>query len=96
MPSALIQPIAADDVSAAVADAALKTPANATVDLAGPQAFPMHELLRVYLQAKNDNRRVVADEEAGYYGAKLEHGALIPAGQASIAPTTLQAWLARS
>lgn len=96
LPSALIQPIAAADVSAAVTDAALSPPANATIDLAGPKAFPMHELLRVYLQAKNDNRQVIADEEAGYYGAKLKHGALVPAGKATIAPTTLEEWLQRS
>src|ERR1700742_4087481 len=37
LPPALMQPIASEDVGAAVADAALDDPLNSTVDLAGPE-----------------------------------------------------------
>ena len=36
-----MQPVAADDVAAAVADVAVKPPVNAMVELAGPEALSM-------------------------------------------------------
>jgi uncharacterized protein YbjT (DUF2867 family) len=96
MPSALIQPIAADDVAAALTEIAVAAPANSTVDLAGPHALPMDELIRNYLKVKGDPRQVVVDDSAGYYGAKLARADLVPAGKCRIGATTLQQWLART
>jgi len=43
---ALMQPIAADDVAAAMAEVALAEPLNDTVDVAGPEPIRMDELVR--------------------------------------------------
>ena len=93
-PSAGIQPIAASDVAAAVARAATAEPLNGLTEIAGPQAWPMDELLRDLLRQRGDGREVVTDEGAGYFGAPLQTDSLLPGPGAWLAPTTLQAWLA--
>src|SRR5262245_40927340 len=46
----LFQPIAADDVSATVADVALAAPRNGIVEIAGPERAPFHEIVARYLK----------------------------------------------
>jgi hypothetical protein len=50
------------------------------------------------LKAAGDNREVVTDNEAGYFGGQVDDSALVPAddSNARIAPTRLADWLARS
>ena len=48
---ALFQPIASDDVVAALADLALAPPVNGTVEVAGPQPIPLDEAVRSFFQA---------------------------------------------
>lgn len=93
-PSAGIQPIASADVAAAVARAATAEPVNGLTEIAGPVAYRMDEVLRGLLQQRGDAREVVTDESAGYFGAPLEAGTLLPGAGAWLAPTTLQAWVA--
>src|SRR6266480_826528 len=66
--SALFQPILSDDVAAALARIAVAKPLNGTVELAGPDAIPFDEVVRQYLTAHNDPRKVVTDEQARYFG----------------------------
>src|SRR5246127_5813527 len=47
--SVLMQPMASDDVAAAVADVALGEPMNAMVEVAGPDKIPPDELVRQVL-----------------------------------------------
>ncbi|NOU74605.1 NAD(P)H-binding protein [Paenibacillus sp. LMG 31458] len=98
LPSAAMQPIAAADVSAALAEYALAEPVNGIVDLAGPEKIGMDEFVRQSLKAVGDNREVVTDNEAGYFGGQVNDSALVPAddSKARIAPTRLADWLARS
>src|SRR5262249_29151856 len=44
VPNASFQPIASDDVAKAVADAALGSPADATIEIAGPERLLMNEM----------------------------------------------------
>src|SRR6202162_104172 len=46
VPSALMQPIAADDVAAILADIAVGEPLNGMVEMAGPEPIHMDELVR--------------------------------------------------
>ena len=46
LPSALMQPIASDDVAAALADIAVGEPLNGMVEMAGPEPIRMDELVR--------------------------------------------------
>jgi uncharacterized protein YbjT (DUF2867 family) len=93
---ALIQPEAADDVAAALADIATSPPLNDTVELAGPESYRLDELARRFLRAKGDARQVTADVHARYFGAELDDHSLTPGDHPRIAPTRFEDWLSRS
>lgn len=92
LPGALIQPIAAEDVATAVSRAAAGDPLG-DVEIAGPEAFGMDEFARRGLTFRGDPRTVVRDDDAPYYGAKIEERTLIPVDGALIFETTLEEWL---
>ena len=91
----LIQPEAADDVAAALADVATTEPVNGVVELAGPERFRLDELAERVLRANDDSRQVTADVHARYFGAELDDQSLTPAGSHRIAPTHFEDWLSR-
>ncbi|WP_415972336.1 SDR family oxidoreductase [Rhodococcus sp. 077-4] len=90
---ALVQPIAAHDVSAVVARVALDTPRNGMIEIGGPEAFGLNEFIERGLKARGDSKTVIADEQAPYFGALLHGRELIPADGAELAGTTFEAWL---
>jgi uncharacterized protein YbjT (DUF2867 family) len=96
LPPALVQPEAADDVVSTLADVAVGAPLNGTVELAGPEAFPLDELARRVLHVTGDARRVAADPQVRYFGAELDDTSLIPGDDARIAPTRFDDWLSQS
>jgi uncharacterized protein YbjT (DUF2867 family) len=89
LPSTLIQPVAADDVASALVDVALGSPLNDTVELAGPEAFRLDELVRRVFQATRDPRQVETV-------AAMNGQALIASGDARIASTHFEDWISRS
>lgn len=93
--SALLQPIAADDVAAALAKAATERALNGTCEVAGPQSFRLDDLLRRILKAGKDLRNVVRDDDALYFGTRLTDESLRPVVGARTGTMTLEAWLAR-
>jgi len=95
LPPVFVQPEAADDVAAALADVAVSAPVNGIVELAGPEAFRFDELARRVLSASNDPRRVTADVHARYFGAELDEHSLTPGDNPRIAPTQFEDWLSR-
>ena len=90
---ALIRPIAADDVAGAMSEAALAGPANGIIDIAGPTAFKMDELVALYLARSGKPATIVTDLDAGYFGTPLEDDTLVPTGPARFGKTTLETWL---
>jgi uncharacterized protein YbjT (DUF2867 family) len=96
VPPALMQPIASDDVAAAVADAALAKPLNSTVDVAGPEPIRQDELVRQYLSATGDARNVITDPKALYFGITVDDQSLTPGDDPRLGPTRFADWLARS
>src|SRR5262249_57974079 len=96
LPPVLVQPEAADDVAAALADLALSEPVNGIVELAGPEQFRFDEIARRVLTANNDPRPVIADIHARYFGAELDDHTLTPGRNARIASTRFEDWLSRS
>ena len=78
LPSALIQPMAADDVASAVGRIATGSPVNGTVEVGGPEQFRLDELIRQGLAASKDPRKVVADPQATYYGIKVTNAHSFP------------------
>jgi uncharacterized protein YbjT (DUF2867 family) len=95
LPPARIQPEAAGDVAGALADIAVGSPLNDTVELAGPEAFPLDELTRRALKASGDPRRVITDVRARYFGAELDDRSFAPGDDARIATTRFDDWLSQ-
>src|SRR3989449_2941231 len=77
LPPAMMQPIVSDDVAAALADIAVAEPLNGTVELAGPEPIRMDELVRRFLSANRDARKVTTDVHAGYFGTAVNDQSLI-------------------
>lgn len=92
---ALVQPVAADDVAATLANIAISLPANGTVELAGPERFRLDELIRRYLSAVQDPRRVTTDPDARYFGAKLDERSLISGNNPRLGSIRFEHWLGR-
>src|SRR5213596_1082684 len=92
----LMQPIAADDVAAALTDVAVGKPVNATVEVAGPEPIRMDEFVRRFLSATRDPRKVITDVHALYFGTELNDQSLTPGDNARLGPTHYEEWLSRS
>jgi uncharacterized protein YbjT (DUF2867 family) len=92
---ALVQPIVSDDVAAALADAAVEEPVNGTVELAGPEAIRLDELVRRFLSANRDARKVTTDVHALYFGTELNDQSLTPGDNPRIGSTRFEDWLSR-
>jgi uncharacterized protein YbjT (DUF2867 family) len=93
VPSALIQPIAADEVARAVGRTAVGTPVNGIVEISGPETFRFDELIRHGLSAHNDPRHVVADPGARYFGTKLTDTSLVTGPDAQLSEARFEDWL---
>ena len=93
--SAHFQPIAVADLAMAVAEVVEAPPADAVVEVAGPEAVGLDELVRRVLTAAGDPRHVITDDTATYFGAHLDDATLTPGADARIGRTRLDAWLAR-
>jgi uncharacterized protein YbjT (DUF2867 family) len=93
LPTARIQPMAADDVASAVGGIATGSPVNGTVEIGGPEKFRLDELVRQYLAANKDLREVVADPKAGYYGVDISERTLLPGDGARLSETRFETWL---
>jgi uncharacterized protein YbjT (DUF2867 family) len=93
LPPALMQPIAADDVAAVIADVALAKPLNGTFDLAGPEPIRQDDLVRQFLTATGDARKVITDASALYYGINVNDQSLTPGENPRLGTTRFSDWL---
>jgi uncharacterized protein YbjT (DUF2867 family) len=93
LPHALFRPIAADDVATAVARAAVGRPINGVMEIAGPEAMGMDDFVRTGLAANGDQRRVVTDAPAPYFGAVIDDHTLAPDENATIFTTRYSDWI---
>lgn len=95
---ALIQPVAADDVAATLTTVATAAPAKGTIELAGPEAFPLDDLIRRYLLADEGPepvRQVTTDPHARYFGTELTDASLTPGPNAHLGAISFVDWLNR-
>jgi len=95
LPPVLFQPMAADDVAAAVGRVAVGEPVNGIREIGGPEQFRLDELVREALVANGDAREVVADAEARYSGARISERTLVPGPDAQLGEITYDKWLAQ-
>lgn len=91
---AQLQPVAAADVAACLADLALAAPRQGRLELGGPQRLPMVEAVRRRLRARGDARPVVAEADQRYFGLAVDDGSLVAGPDARRGRITLDDWLA--
>ena len=91
----LFQPIAADDVATIVAATAQAAPRNSTIEIAGPDRAPFHEIIKSYLRMLSDARPVRGDPGAPYFGGTVEELSLVPTGEAQLGQIKLADWVKR-
>ena len=94
LPPVKFQPIAAEDVADAVVEAALGAPANATIEVGGPEVFTLDEPVRLALAHDKDARQVIADPAAPYFGVAVTERTLVPEEDARRGKTRFDWWLA--
>lgn len=94
-PHGAFQPIASADVAAAVASAAIGEPVNGIINIAGPEKQGMDDFIRARFAATGDQRKVVTDPGALYYGAVLDERSIVPVEgeEVTIYPTKFSDWL---
>jgi uncharacterized protein YbjT (DUF2867 family) len=96
IPSVAFQPMAADDVAAAVTKVAIGSPLNGIIEVAGPEQFRFDEFISRGLKARSDPREVIADPNARYFGTELSERSLVPNDGALLGETRFEEWLSRS
>jgi hypothetical protein len=82
-------------VADAMADAALAPPLNGMVEIAGPTRMPLDETVRQFLTATRDQREVITDVHAGYYGIDVDDRSLTPDVDARLGATRYEDWLSQ-
>jgi uncharacterized protein YbjT (DUF2867 family) len=90
--SALFQPILSADVVATLADVTLGPPLNGTVEVGGPEKFRMDDLVRRVLRANGDQREVIGDAHARYFGAELNDQSLVAGPGARLGVKRFEEW----
>lgn len=94
--SILLQPIAADEAATAIASLATGEPANAVVEVAGPERLRLHEMARELVTATDDPRPVELDHQGRYFGVSVPEDGLLPAVEDATGGLTFHDWLSRS
>src|SRR5262245_57003289 len=93
VPPVLMQPIVSDDVAAALAVVAISEPINGMIEIAGPEQIRQDELVRRFLSATGDPRKVITDVHARYYGLDANEQSLVPGPNPRLGAIRFQDWL---
>ncbi len=88
----LTQPVAADEVAATVVELATGAPVGGRVELGGPEALGIDAWARRLFAAIGDERTVVGDPYARYFGTELHGGELTPGDGARIGTIDFETW----
>jgi uncharacterized protein YbjT (DUF2867 family) len=89
----LMQPVAAADVGAVLAEVAAGPALGRAPDLAGPQPEDLVDMARRVMAAKGDPIRLLPSWRGGVFGPEAAGEVLLPAPGARLAATTFDAWL---
>jgi uncharacterized protein YbjT (DUF2867 family) len=90
----LMQLVAVDDVAATVAELAIGAPVGGRVELGGPEALGIDAWARRLFALTGDERTVVSDPHARYFGTELRGGELTPGDGALIGTIDFETWFA--
>ena len=90
----LMQLVGVDDVAATVAELATSTPVRGRIELGGPEALGIDAWARRLFAAVGDERTVIGDPHARYYGTELHDGELTTGDGARVGNVDFEAWFA--
>jgi uncharacterized protein YbjT (DUF2867 family) len=90
----LMQFVAVDDVAATVAELATGAPVGGRVELGGPEALGIDAWAQRLFAATGDERTVVGDPHARYFGTELQGSELTTGDDARIGATDFDSWFA--
>jgi uncharacterized protein YbjT (DUF2867 family) len=90
----LMQLVAVDDVAATVVELVTGAPVGGRVELGGPEALGVDAWARRLFTATGDERTVVGDPHARYFGTELPGGELTPGDGARIGAIDFDTWFA--
>jgi NAD(P)-dependent dehydrogenase (short-subunit alcohol dehydrogenase family) len=63
------------------------------LEVAGPDRYPLDDLVLARLRASNDTRRAVTDTQSRYFGVVLDVHTLVPGPAATVFPSRFEDWL---
>jgi uncharacterized protein YbjT (DUF2867 family) len=89
----LMQFVAADDVAATVTELATGAPAGGIVELGGPEKLGLDAWARRLFAMTGDDRAVIPDPHARYYGTELHGGELTTGAGARVGRLDFDTWL---
>ena len=89
----LMQPIAVTDVAATVAGLATASPVGGRVEVGGPETLGIDAWARRLFAMAGDDRSIIGDPHARYFGAELTGGELTTGDGARIAGMDFDTWL---
>lgn len=96
VPAMLMQPVAAYEVGAALAEAATRAPQGRAPELAGPEKVQLVDAVRRVVKAQGARRLVVPVRVPGAAGRAMASGALTPADGLPRTGQTFSQWLAET
>ncbi|MFN3007802.1 SDR family oxidoreductase [Mycolicibacterium wolinskyi] len=76
-PDARIQPIAAADVAAEVAEAAQREPTDAVINIGGPDKMTFADLAEAVTTAHGEQTAILVDPAATYFGTPVDQHSLV-------------------
>jgi len=93
LPTALMQPVAADDVAACLSEVASAAARNGFVELGGPEKIRLPDFVGRYLKVTGASYEIELDPTATYFGASIDDRSLVPQGDAILGNFRYQDWL---
>lgn len=94
VPDGRIQLIAVGDVSAEVAKVAAAAPLNGIVNIGGPEKLSFADMARAVLAKQGDDKPVVVDPQATYFGTAVDDNSLVTGDDGVLAKTRFADFIA--
>jgi hypothetical protein len=65
------------------------------IEIAGPDQIRQDELVRQYVSVTGNTRKVVIDDNAGYFGIAVNDQSLVPGDNPRLGQTHYEDWLSK-
>jgi uncharacterized protein YbjT (DUF2867 family) len=92
LPAALLQPVAADDVAAALTQVVLGAPKSGPWFIGGPERATLATWIGRVFEVTSDRRTVEVDPKATWFGAPLDEDSIVPQAADYVGTTSFAEW----